>query len=60
MIAVIDVGLVTLTPVAAAAPTLTVAPLAKLVPVIVIAVPPRVEPVAGPTPVTVGGVMYVN
>src|SRR5260221_13105409 len=36
-------------------PTLTVAGAAKLVPVIVIAVPPRVEPLDGPTALTVGG-----
>jgi hypothetical protein len=44
----------TTTFVAAAPPTVTVAPETKFVPVIVTAVPPDVEPVLGDTPVTVG------
>ena len=54
MVAVIVVELVTLTPVAATPPIVTVAPETKFVPVIVIAVPPDVEPKAGETPVTTG------
>ena len=45
------------TPVAAFAPKLTVAPLAKLVPVIVTAVPPAGGPDEGDTPLTVGTVL---
>ena len=52
---VIDVAETTLTPVHAAPPTVTVAPAAKPVPVIVIDAPPAVEPEAGDTAVTVGG-----
>jgi hypothetical protein len=54
VVAVIWVALTTTTPVAAAAPNVTVAPVAKLVPVMVTAVPPAVDPVFGDTLVTVG------
>ena len=54
-VAVISVGLTTTTLVAAVAPNVTVAPVAKLVPVIVTAVPPAVKPLFGDTLVTVGG-----
>jgi hypothetical protein len=54
-VAVIEVLLTTTTLVAAAAPNVTVAPVAKLVPVMVTAVPPPVDPVFGDTLVTVGG-----
>ena len=52
--AVIVVLLLTITPVAEAPPTVTVAPKAKLVPVIVICVPPAVGPEVGNTVDTVG------
>ena len=55
VVAVIWVALTTATLVAAAAPNVTVAPVAKFVPVIVTAVPPAVEPLFGDTLVTVGG-----
>jgi hypothetical protein len=54
VVAVIDVLLTTVTPVAATPPKVTVAPAAKLVPVMVMAVPPAVEPLLGDTPVMVG------
>ncbi len=54
VVAVIVVGLTTVTPVAAIAPKKTDAPAAKLVPVIVTAVPPAVGPLVGVIPVTVG------
>ena len=54
VVALICVLLMTLTPVAAAPPTVTVAVASKFVPVIVIAVPPAVGPDVGLTPVTVG------
>jgi hypothetical protein len=54
VVAVICVPLTTTTLVAAAPPTVTVAPVAKFVPVIVTAVPPAVEPLFGETPLTVG------
>lgn len=54
VVAVMDVLLATTTLVAAVEPNVTVAPEAKFVPVMVTAVPPRVEPVLGDTPVTVG------
>jgi hypothetical protein len=54
VVAVREVLLTTVTPVAAVPPKLTVAPVAKLVPVIVTAVPPAVGPLVGATPVTVG------
>jgi len=60
VVAVIVVLLTTVTPVAAAVPNVTVALEAKFVPVIVTAVPPAVDPLFGLTPVTVGGVTYVN
>jgi hypothetical protein len=47
VVAVMDVGLTTVTADAAVPPTVTVAPLAKPVPVIVIGVPPAVMPLAG-------------
>jgi hypothetical protein len=46
--------LATTTLVAATVPNVTVAPVAKLVPVIVVVVPPKVEPLFGATPITVG------
>jgi hypothetical protein len=55
VVAVIEVLLTTVTPVAAAAPNVTVAPAAKFVPVIVTAVPPAVEPLLGLILLTVGG-----
>ena len=55
VVAVIEVLLTTVTPVAALPPIVTVAPAAKPVPVIVTAVPPLLEPEAGETPLTVGG-----
>jgi len=60
-VAVIVVLPLTLTPVAAVPPTVTVAPVTKLVPVIVMPVPPAVDPVAGVTFVTAGaGPTYVK
>jgi hypothetical protein len=54
VVAVIEVALTTVTPVAAAPPIVTdVAPV-RFVPVIVTEVPPRVIPVAGDTAITVG------
>jgi hypothetical protein len=60
VVAVIDVALTTVTPVADPVPNFTVAPAAKFVPVIVTAVPPATGPLFGVTPVTVGGTAYVN
>jgi hypothetical protein len=59
---VIDVSLITVTPVAAFVPNLTAVAPVKLVPVIVTCVPPAVEPLVGLMPVTVGAaaVVYVN
>jgi hypothetical protein len=54
VVAVICVALTTTTLVAAVAPNVTVAPMAKLVPVIVTAVPPAVGPLFGDTLLTVG------
>jgi hypothetical protein len=51
---VIDVLLITVTPVAAVPPKLTVAPVRKFVPVIVTAVPPLAGPVLGVIDVTFG------
>jgi hypothetical protein len=51
---VIVVAVVTVTSVAAAPPTVTLAGATKLVPVIVIGVPPPVEPLFGETALTVG------
>ena len=48
------VGLVTVTPVAAAPPRVTVTGLTKFVPVIVMGVPPRWDPLAGLIVVTIG------
>ena len=59
VVAVIDVALTTVTPVAAVEPNFTVAPVAKFVPVIVTAVPPATGPLFGDTLVTVGGAAYV-
>ena len=50
----------TTTFVAAALPNFTVAPETKFVPVIVTEAPPAVDPVFGPTLLTVGGATYVN
>jgi hypothetical protein len=54
VVALIEVLLTTVTPVAAVPPRLTVAPARKPVPVIVIAVPPLAVPEAGKIEVTVG------
>jgi hypothetical protein len=54
VVAVIVVAFTTTTLVAAAAPNVTVAPVAKFVPVIVTAVPPDVVPPLGLTLVTEG------
>jgi hypothetical protein len=54
VVAVIDVLLTTVTPVAAVPPKLTVAPAKKFVPAIVTVVPPPAGPVLGATDVTVG------
>ena len=61
VVAVIDVALTTVTPVAATPPIVTPVVPEKPVPVIVTEVPPEVEPVAGDTEVTVGATApYVN
>ena len=52
--AVIDVPVTTMTPVAAVPPTLTVAPARNPVPVMVTAVPPLIVPEFGEMEVTVG------
>jgi hypothetical protein len=54
VVAVIEVALTTVTPVATAPPIVTEVAPVKFVPVIVIDAPPRVDPVAGDTAVTVG------
>ena len=54
VVAVIDVALTTVTPVAATLPMVTLVAPVKLVPVIVTAVPPRVVPLGGLIAVTVG------
>ena len=54
LVAVIDVALFTVTPVAAVEPKATVSPDAKPVPEMVTEVPPAAGPVAGLTPDTVG------
>ena len=54
VVAVIDVLLTTVTPVAAVPPRFTVAPVRKPVPAIVTAVPPLVVPEFGVIEVTVG------
>ena len=54
VVAVIEVLLTTVTPVAAVPPRLTVAPVKKPVPVMVTAVPPAVVPEVGVIAVTVG------
>ena len=57
VVAVIDVLLATVTPVAAVPPKLTVAPETKFVPVIVTPVPPAIGPLAGVTDATLGAVL---
>ena len=54
VIAVIEVGLTTVTPVAAVPPMVTLVAPVKPAPEIVTLVPPRVVPVAGAMDVTVG------
>ena len=54
VVAVMVVELVTLTPVAALPPMVTVVPLTKFVPVMVTLVPPAVGPELGDIAVTVG------
>jgi hypothetical protein len=54
VVAVIDVLLTTVTPVAAVPPSFTIDPVRKPVPVMVTAVPPLVGPEAGAIAVTVG------
>ena len=58
--AVMVVGEVRFSAVAATPPTVTLATTARFAPVIVINVPPRVEPLVGVTAVIVGGTTYVN
>ena len=53
-VAVIDVALLTITPVAAVPPKLTAVAPVKLVPVMVTLVPPAIGPLLGETAVTVG------
>ena len=55
VVAVIVVGLLTVTFVAAVPPKLTVAPVEKFDPLIVTAVPPVVGPLSGVMPLTLGG-----
>ena len=57
LVAVIDVALFTVTPVAAVEPNDTVSPDAKPVPVIDTVVPPAAGPLVGLTADTVGGAM---
>lgn len=54
VVAVIDVAVLTLTPVAAVPPTVTCVAPVRLVPVMVMPVPPVTGPVFGLTDVTVG------
>jgi len=54
-VALIEVPLITTTPVAAAPPIVTESPARKPVPVSVTAVPPPTTPIFGAMPVTVGG-----
>jgi len=54
VVAVIEVALIMVTPVAAVPPTVTVAPLTKPVPVMVTEVPPVVDPEKGEMLVTIG------
>ena len=56
VVAVIEVLLTNVTPVAAVPPNVTVAPDTKFVPVMVTGVPPRVVPDVGETDVTPGAV----
>ena len=58
--AVIDALDTTLTPVAAAPPIVTVAPVPKLDPTIVIGVPPEAVPEEGVTEVTIGDTPTTN
>ena len=60
VVAVIEVELTHVTPVAAAPPIVTVAPDTKPVPVIVIATPPASVPLDGDTEITVGATAYVK
>jgi hypothetical protein len=57
VMAVIDVALSTLTPVAASPPKVTVAPVTNPVPVMVTEVPPAGRPAVGATEVTAGAAM---
>ena len=59
VVAVIDVLLTTVTPVAAVPPRLTVAPARKPVPVMVTAVPPLAVPELGLIELTVGAGLVV-
>ena len=59
VVAMIDVALTTVTPVASVPPNVTVAPARKPVPVSVTGVPPPWEPLFGETAVTVGAGSYV-
>ncbi len=59
-VAVIEVALTKVTPVALAVPNCTVAPAAKLAPVIVRVVPPALDPPAGEIPLTLGVNTYVK
>jgi hypothetical protein len=54
-VAVIVLLFTTATFVAAALPNVTAAPVTKFVPEIVTAVPPAVDPLLGPTLLTIGG-----
>ena len=56
----IDVAELNVTPVAAAPPNVTVAPLWKFVPVMVTTVPPAVDPLVGDSDTTVGAATYVK
>jgi len=60
VMAVIVVGLTTLTPVAAAPPIVTLVAPVRFVPLMVTAVPPVAGPEVGDTPVMVGAAMNVN
>ena len=60
VVAVIDVLLATVTPVAAVPPRVTVAPARKPVPVIVTGVPPAVVPDVGEIELTVGAGLGVT
>jgi len=60
LVAVIEVALTTITPVAAVLPNFTAVAPVKLVPEIVTEVPPAIEPDAGEIPVMVGGVVIAT